>query len=451
MVGRVEQIRVPMPARFQLIGATNPCPCGGDGSSGDCQCDERSRHRYLGRLSGPLLDRFDLRVAVQRPDVSEILDGEPGESTADVAARVAIAGGSRSSAVARSTPRSTTTASPTSHRSTPAADSLIRGEIERGRLTGRGYHRVRRVARTLADLAGDYDGRSATVRVAAALGMRARVGLSAVGARHERRAPADRRPPIARCGAAVRHHDRRRHRPGSRPRWPPWPAALDRSSPPTDAVRAPRPGGCVRRLARRLRSIRCSSGPPRPICSTVAGRPRLLTRSGLEACRQRGSRCSIVATPPTRPSWSVDPEAPEVLFVRGDLAALDARRVGVIGTRNATASGLATATELGRELADAGVAVVSGWRVGIDGAAHAACGRRAGPGRPSPSSAVGLDVPYPKPTPTCGSGSPPRGCCCPSGRRARRRTPGASRSAIASSLRCARCWSSSRAASRAAA
>ena len=57
---------------------------------------------------------------------------------------------------------------------------------------------------------------------------------------------------------------------------------------------------------------------------------------------------------------AIDPEAPEVLFVRGDLEAIDARRVGVIGTRHATAAGRATATELGEALADEGVSVVSG-------------------------------------------------------------------------------------------
>jgi magnesium chelatase family protein len=181
MVGRVEQIRVPMPARFQLIGATNPCPCGGNGSSSDCCCDERSRHRYLGRLSGPLLDRFDLRVAVHRPDVSDLLDGDPGESTAEVAARVAIA---RRVAIERGGMLNAALDENGLNELAPldaTANTLIRGEIERGRLTGRGYHRVRRVARTLADLAGEYDGGISEQRVAAALSMRARVGLSAVG------------------------------------------------------------------------------------------------------------------------------------------------------------------------------------------------------------------------------------------------------------------------------
>jgi magnesium chelatase family protein len=181
MVGRVEQIRVPMPARFQLIGATNPCPCGGSGSSSDCECDERSRSRYVGRLSGPLLDRFDLRVAVQRPAVTELLDGDPGESTADVAARVAQA---RRVAVERSGGLNAALDENALNEFAPldaAANRLIRDEIELGRLTGRGYHRIRRVARTLADLAGAYEGEIGEAFVAAALSMRARVGLSALG------------------------------------------------------------------------------------------------------------------------------------------------------------------------------------------------------------------------------------------------------------------------------
>ena len=62
-----------LPARFLLVAATNPCPCGG-GPPGWCECDDIARLRYVRRLSGPLLDRFDLRVAVQRPGVDELLD-----------------------------------------------------------------------------------------------------------------------------------------------------------------------------------------------------------------------------------------------------------------------------------------------------------------------------------------------------------------------------------------
>jgi len=182
LVGRVEQVRVAMPARFQLIGALNPCPCGGSGTPSDCACDERSRQRYTQRLSGPLLDRFDLRVAVNRPDVTELLDGEPGECTADVAGRVRRA---RDAAIARSggvnadlDEQGLSEFAPLD----PDAERCIRTEMELGRLTGRGYHRIRRVARTLADLSGGVDRSIEEREVASALGMRARVGLSVVGA-----------------------------------------------------------------------------------------------------------------------------------------------------------------------------------------------------------------------------------------------------------------------------
>ena len=79
-----------LPARFLLVAATNPCPCGG-GPPGRCECDDAARLRYLRRLSGPLLDRFDLRVGVDRPDVDDLLAGGGGEPTVVVAARVAAA------------------------------------------------------------------------------------------------------------------------------------------------------------------------------------------------------------------------------------------------------------------------------------------------------------------------------------------------------------------------
>src|SRR5690606_21566767 len=180
MVGRVDHLRVPIPASFQLVGATNPCPCGGGGTPGACECDERSRARYIGRLSGPLLDRFDLRVAVARPAVGELLDGAHGESTAEVAARVALA---RRRALERNGCLNAEL-DESQFQDVAVLDdggaALLRGEIERGRLTARGYHRIRRVARTLSDLAGAVDAVVAEDFVAMAFGMRARVGASAV-------------------------------------------------------------------------------------------------------------------------------------------------------------------------------------------------------------------------------------------------------------------------------
>jgi DNA processing protein len=90
-----------------------------------------------------------------------------------------------------------------------------------------------------------------------------------------------------------------------------------------------------------------------------------------------------------------DPQPPAALFVRGDLAALLARRVGIVGTRNATGTGRETAALLGRELADAGVSVVSGLAKGIDGAAHRGA-LRGRSGRPVAVVGNGLDTPYPR-------------------------------------------------------
>ena len=147
---------VVMPAKFLLVAATNPCPCG-EGSPGVCTCDDTGRARYLRRFSGPLLDRFDLRVAVSRPKTDELVSPQRGESTADVAARVAAArelaffrSGCANSALSR---EQLDLVAPLSR----SAEKRLRRELEIGRLTGRGYHRVRRVARTVADLDGAPD------------------------------------------------------------------------------------------------------------------------------------------------------------------------------------------------------------------------------------------------------------------------------------------------------
>ena len=147
---------VVIPAEFLLVAASNPCPCG-EGTPGACTCDDAARARYLRRFSGPLLDRFDLRVAVCRPNTNELISPISGESTSVVAKRVATARnlafsrfGCTNSALTR---QQLDVVAPLSKK----AEQLLRKELESGRLTGRGYHRVRRVARTIADLAGAPD------------------------------------------------------------------------------------------------------------------------------------------------------------------------------------------------------------------------------------------------------------------------------------------------------
>lgn len=149
-VGRTDFKSV-LPAEFLLIAAMNPCPCGG-GAPGDCVCGDAVLRRHARRVSGPLLDRFDLRVPVHRPDVDDLLANERGESSAVVAARVVAA---RERAIGRQGGLNNTLSVDDLDRWArlePSANVLLRNELERGRLTGRGYHRVRRVARTIADL-----------------------------------------------------------------------------------------------------------------------------------------------------------------------------------------------------------------------------------------------------------------------------------------------------------
>jgi magnesium chelatase family protein len=145
---------VSYPARFLLVATMNPCPCGASGAPGTCRCAHTSRQRYLRRVSGPLLDRFDLRVIVDRPPLTELLDDEAGPATSDVRPRVLAA---RRAAAARGVaanallgPERLTEVAPL----TPAARRRLLEELYADRLSGRGLHRVRSVALTLADLEG---------------------------------------------------------------------------------------------------------------------------------------------------------------------------------------------------------------------------------------------------------------------------------------------------------
>jgi magnesium chelatase family protein len=142
------------PARFVLVGAMNPCPCGEGGEPGRCRCSQSARERYARRLSGPLLDRFDIAIRLDRPDVDDLIAGAPGESTATVAARVADA---RLLASRRCVPANAALPGPALERAAPLtgeAASVLEEAMRSGALTARGLHRVHRIARTVADLGG---------------------------------------------------------------------------------------------------------------------------------------------------------------------------------------------------------------------------------------------------------------------------------------------------------
>lgn len=145
-------VSVAFPCRVQLVAATNPCPCGYlDDARTPCQCNQRAVDRYRMRLSGPLLDRFDMRVIVPRVEASELV-GEGGEGSAAVRSRVVAARGIQAArgALNRSLGREALDALPWSRE----AERRLLGAMERLALTARGWDRVRRTARTIADLAG---------------------------------------------------------------------------------------------------------------------------------------------------------------------------------------------------------------------------------------------------------------------------------------------------------
>lgn len=144
------------PARFQLVLAANPCPCGQAGPRGGCTCSTVVRTRYLARLSGPLLDRIDLRLDLPRPSRAELLTEVAPEPSSIVAARVQEAR-ERTRHRLRGLPWQVNADVPgpvlrREHPGTPEAMSLLSGALERGSLSARGADRVLRVAWTIADL-----------------------------------------------------------------------------------------------------------------------------------------------------------------------------------------------------------------------------------------------------------------------------------------------------------
>ena len=163
------------PCRAQLVLAANPCPCASAAGDTACTCSPLERRRYRSRLSGPLLDRIDLRVDLPPVTRAAWLDGlAPPETTAEVARRVAAA---RAAAGERLTGTGLAVNSQVPGRllrerwTVPRASlRLAERALEQGALSVRGFDRVLRVAWTLADLAG----RTApgSDEVAEALGMR---------------------------------------------------------------------------------------------------------------------------------------------------------------------------------------------------------------------------------------------------------------------------------------
>ena len=145
--------QVTYPARFQVIGAMNPCPCGYQGHPTiECQCSPPQVIRYQSRLSGPLLDRFDLHVEVPVQGGEVLMQSTAGESTSQVRQRV---GRARDRAVARGSVNAALSGRALEEHCVVDDDSkrMLVGAMERLGLSARALHRILRVARTIADLA----------------------------------------------------------------------------------------------------------------------------------------------------------------------------------------------------------------------------------------------------------------------------------------------------------
>lgn len=147
--------KVRFPARFQLVAAMNPCPCGYLGDPGGrCRCTPEQIQRYRAKLSGPLLDRIDLHLTVARESTSLLASSQAGESSVQVAARVSQA---RQRQLARQGCANAFLDLPglQQHCRLPETDRLwLEQACERLNLSLRAAHRLLKVARTLADLEG---------------------------------------------------------------------------------------------------------------------------------------------------------------------------------------------------------------------------------------------------------------------------------------------------------
>jgi magnesium chelatase family protein len=152
------------PARFQLIAAMNPCPCGYLGhANGRCRCTPDQVARYRGKISGPLLDRIDMQIEVPALSESELTAAADGESSTTIQARVIKA--REIQLVRQGQPNALLAPQEieTYCRLDTAGTTLLKQAISKLDLSPRSYHRILKVARTIADCAGQSDISSAHI------------------------------------------------------------------------------------------------------------------------------------------------------------------------------------------------------------------------------------------------------------------------------------------------
>lgn len=157
-------MHVTYPSQFQLIAAMNPCRCGYLGVSGqECSRAPRCAEEYQSRISGPLFDRIDMHIEVPAVAPWELANAKEGESSAEIAVRVAAALERQKKRYEKSAPGSGVTKNAQASGNMLEQTACLTGEArqilikaaEKMRLSARGYHRVLRVARTIADLAAE--------------------------------------------------------------------------------------------------------------------------------------------------------------------------------------------------------------------------------------------------------------------------------------------------------
>jgi magnesium chelatase family protein len=185
MIARANH-RVSYPARIQLVAAMNPCRCGMAGTPGHaCSRGPRCQTDYQARISGPLMDRIDLRVEVPAVMPGDLIRRKPGEASATVAARVA---GARARQADRYTRLDMASGGVNAHCPTAmieevaqadgGAMQLLADAADKMRFSARGYHRILKLARTLADL----DGRDSVGRIHVAEAISYRIGAERMSA-----------------------------------------------------------------------------------------------------------------------------------------------------------------------------------------------------------------------------------------------------------------------------
>lgn len=168
------------PANFQLTAAMNPCPCGyyGDATR-PCTCSSTTVTRYQKRISGPLMDRIDIHIQVPRVEFQKLRDMRPGESSTEVRSRVEAARQIQRDRFDGKTINSNADMHPAHIRKYCALDdpcqTLMKTAMRQLELTARAYHRVLKLSRTIADLAGSTE--ITQVHLAEALQYRAKIDL----------------------------------------------------------------------------------------------------------------------------------------------------------------------------------------------------------------------------------------------------------------------------------